>query len=96
MQAKANYIKKFDSNLIRFFRRALVKTSFNWKTTRFLLRTFIDQNQAVKTRTAHAQRGLQVPPMMIISITNRCNLKCKGCYARAIHLNQKKRWRMRA
>ncbi len=29
-------------------------------------------------------RGLQVPPIIIFSVTNRCNLKCKGCYAQAI------------
>jgi len=32
-------------------------------------------------RDALLQEGLMVPPIMIMSITNRCNLKCKGCFA---------------
>jgi MoaA/NifB/PqqE/SkfB family radical SAM enzyme len=35
-------------------------------------------------RARHAAEGLTVPPIAIFSITNRCNLRCKGCYAQAI------------
>jgi MoaA/NifB/PqqE/SkfB family radical SAM enzyme len=31
-----------------------------------------------------AREGLHVPPIAIFSVTNRCNLRCKGCYAQAI------------
>jgi MoaA/NifB/PqqE/SkfB family radical SAM enzyme len=31
-----------------------------------------------------ARQGLHVPPIAIFSITNKCNLRCKGCYAQAI------------
>jgi MoaA/NifB/PqqE/SkfB family radical SAM enzyme len=31
------------------------------------------------------KRGVHVPPFMIVSVTNRCNLKCKGCYMHAQH-----------
>ncbi len=27
---------------------------------------------------------MHVPPIMILSVTNRCNLNCKGCYAREL------------
>ena len=30
-------------------------------------------------------RGEHIPPFLIASITTRCNLHCKGCYARANH-----------
>ena len=32
-----------------------------------------------------AARGEHIPPFLIASITTRCNLHCKGCYARANH-----------
>jgi organic radical activating enzyme len=31
-----------------------------------------------------ARESLTVPPIAIFSITNKCNLCCKGCYAQAI------------
>lgn len=34
-----------------------------------------------KKRQAHLKENLTVPPLMIISVTNDCNLKCEGCYA---------------
>jgi MoaA/NifB/PqqE/SkfB family radical SAM enzyme len=81
----ANYIEKFDHNLMRFFRSAPFKSRIQPEVTRFLLRTFVDQQRAVRRRADWARQGVQVPPLMIVSITNRCNLHCVGCYARAIH-----------
>ncbi len=36
-----------------------------------------------KVRKLELERGLKVPPFLIISITSRCNLACAGCYAAA-------------
>ena len=38
------------------------------------------QRKAAAIRKRHEQRGLIVPPVMIASITSRCNLSCAGCY----------------
>jgi MoaA/NifB/PqqE/SkfB family radical SAM enzyme len=38
------------------------------------------QRKAAAIRKRHEQQGLIVPPVMIISITARCNLACAGCY----------------
>lgn len=43
------------------------------------------QKRAARVRSEHAKAGLHVPPYMIISVTNRCNLHCVGCYAQASH-----------
>jgi MoaA/NifB/PqqE/SkfB family radical SAM enzyme len=43
------------------------------------------QAWAARTRAAWKRRGLHVPAVMICSITHRCNLRCKGCYAQALH-----------
>lgn len=34
-----------------------------------------------KVRADNAQKDLIVPPVLIMSVTNDCNLSCKGCYA---------------
>jgi MoaA/NifB/PqqE/SkfB family radical SAM enzyme len=38
------------------------------------------QRKAAEIRKEHEARGLLVPPVMITSITSRCNLACAGCY----------------
>jgi len=50
----------------------------------FFARTVLWQGRAARLRARHAAEGLQVPPIAIFSITNGCNLRCKGCYAQAI------------
>ncbi len=43
------------------------------------------QKQAAKTRADWEKKGVHVPPIIIYSITNRCNLNCKGCFHWALH-----------
>ena len=51
----------------------------------FFARTVAWQAAAARRRArAEAAHGVRVPPIAIFSITNRCNLRCKGCYAQAI------------
>jgi MoaA/NifB/PqqE/SkfB family radical SAM enzyme len=38
------------------------------------------QRKAANLRRAHERTGLLVPPVLIASITSRCNLACAGCY----------------
>ena len=38
------------------------------------------QRKAAAVRTRHEREGLLVPPVMIVSVTSRCNLVCTGCY----------------
>jgi MoaA/NifB/PqqE/SkfB family radical SAM enzyme len=38
------------------------------------------QRKAAMVRKRYEDEGLLVPPVMIISITSRCNLACAGCY----------------
>ncbi len=51
----------------------------------FFAKTVFRQIRAARVRARHARDGLTVPPIVIFSITNRCNLRCRGCYAQAIH-----------
>jgi len=49
------------------------------------LRIFFAQTRAARRRARLAKRGIPVPPIMILSVTGRCNLHCTGCYAREFH-----------
>lgn len=51
----------------------------------FLWRTAWRQRAAGQRRLAWEKRGVHVPPFMIVSVTSRCNLNCKGCYSQAQH-----------
>ncbi|HAJ95241.1 MAG TPA: radical SAM protein [Actinobacteria bacterium] len=46
----------------------------------FFLKTIFNQIKSQRRRLKLIKNGIQVPPVMIFSITNKCNLKCKGCY----------------
>ncbi len=43
------------------------------------------QKKAAAIRTQFERDGILVPAVMMISVTSRCNLACKGCYQRAQH-----------
>ena len=51
----------------------------------FLLQTIRRQKKAAQVRRNWEKQGVHVPPSMIISITNRCNLRCKGCFVQALN-----------
>ena len=47
----------------------------------FLLKSALWQKRAAGRRARLERKGPHVPAFMICSITGRCNLRCKGCYA---------------
>jgi MoaA/NifB/PqqE/SkfB family radical SAM enzyme len=53
----------------------------------FFLRTLRWQNKAAKTRQKLELQGLHVPPVLVISVTSKCNLHCEGCYHQALRSN---------
>jgi MoaA/NifB/PqqE/SkfB family radical SAM enzyme len=50
----------------------------------FFLKTLRWQKKAEKTRTRWESQGLHVPPVLVISVTSKCNLHCEGCYHQAL------------
>lgn len=40
-------------------------------------------SKAQKIRAKHESNGLHIPPFLIASVTQSCNLRCAGCYAHA-------------
>lgn len=85
MSEDTGYIRLFDATLRRLFLNALRISFFRPTRAFFILRTIVRQGRAAKTRAYWEKRGVHVPPFAIISITNRCNLRCQGCYARHHH-----------
>ena len=49
------------------------------------LRLLGRQRRAARRRDRHEAAGIHVPPFVIYSITDRCNLDCAGCYAKLLH-----------
>jgi MoaA/NifB/PqqE/SkfB family radical SAM enzyme len=65
---------------------ALKAALTNPKESAFLLQYAASAKRAAKKRAQLANANRHVPSFLIASITNRCNLHCAGCYARANHL----------
>ncbi|MFA5346942.1 MAG: radical SAM protein [Methanoregula sp.] len=76
----AEYRRLFDSTVSDVFQKAfqIIQSSPGLLITG--TKIFRHQKKAADTRQEYERQGLFVPPVMIISITSRCNLSCAGCY----------------
>ncbi|MFC2156459.1 radical SAM protein [Acidobacteriota bacterium] len=77
---KGGYSAIINSALRIFFKDAVRVTLKNPSQALFFYRTVKWQRKAARIRKTWEQKGVHVPPIMIFSITDRCNLSCKGCY----------------
>lgn len=67
---------------LRIFFSEFVRVSLrNPGQAGFYARTVLWQRRAARRRARHAREGLHVPPIAVLSVTHRCNLRCTGCYA---------------
>lgn len=69
-----------NESLSIFFKDALRVALTNPSQAYHFVRTVRWQKKAADIRSKWRQQGIHVPPILIFSITNRCNLHCKGCY----------------
>jgi len=83
MENEQKYLDAFKNNLDYFFNEAVDINLTNLRQCGFWIKTINHQNHAAGIRQRRLDRGLPAPPVMICSITSRCNLKCRGCYAMA-------------
>jgi len=79
-----DFRKILNESLKIFFRDALKATLRNPIQAYYFLRTIRWQKEVARVRSNWEQQGVHVPPITIFSITNRCNLHCKGCYNQAL------------
>ena len=77
--------KALDRSLSAFFWDGVRITFADPRQAWQFFRTVRWQAAAAKARAEWRERGLQVPPIVIFSITHQCSLACAGCYARSFH-----------
>src|SRR6056297_2417369 len=71
--------------LTRVFLPFILKNSKYLKNAKKILDKF---EQCEKTRAKiHQEEAVMVPPILILSITHKCNLKCLGCFASAVGIS---------
>jgi len=81
--------KKITISTIGVFKDALRVSIKKPSLAFYFLKTIVSQRKAQRNRLKWIKEGIQVPPVMIFSITNKCNLNCKGCYNKALRTSSK-------
>ncbi|MDD2889476.1 MAG: radical SAM protein [bacterium] len=82
MKEQNSYISLMNRSIRGVFNNALRISLENPSMIYFVLQTIVRQRKAIKLRLYWENKGFHIPPAIIASITGRCNLKCKGCYAK--------------
>jgi len=78
-------IPLLNKSLIVFFRDALRVAIRSPGQAMAFFRTLLYLRRAARKREQWKRQGVPVPPIVIFSITQQCNLQCEGCYAQAFH-----------
>lgn len=79
-------LESYLSNGVESIVKNILKASWkNPQASIFLMQYAKESKKSRKLRQKAEQCGEHIPPFLIASITNMCNLHCKGCYARANH-----------
>jgi len=74
------YLSKSVKNIVS----DILKASFSYpKASLFMLQYKNYSTKATALRKQAEENNDHIPPFLIASITNACNLHCKGCFARA-------------
>jgi len=84
-----DFLGRFDAQVARVFKYAARAAWKNPKQALFFARIQAAQSRSARLRDRQRELGVQVPPLVIASITSRCNLHCRGCYARARHRSRR-------
>lgn len=83
-QLNLNINKIVNDALGVFFKDAVKIALTSPSQSVFFLRTLRWQSKANKMRQKLEITGLHVPPVLVISVTSKCNLHCEGCYHQAL------------
>jgi len=81
MNKTQGYIELMNNSIRSLFMDALRVSINRPALAYFIMRTIFWQRRAAERRLRWEGKGTHVPPFMIASITKKCNLSCKGCYA---------------
>lgn len=73
----------FESGIKSFFKNSLLFNLKYYKSVPFIALSIIHQYIAFQKRKKMVKKGVNVPPVMALSITDKCNLNCTGCYLKS-------------
>jgi len=73
-----------------FFKNALYITLRNPFQAFTFIRTIFWLKRSANVREKLRLEGYLIPSILIFSITNKCNLNCKGCYNKSFHTSGNK------
>ncbi|MDD5337826.1 MAG: radical SAM protein [Dehalococcoidales bacterium] len=79
-----DFWKIVNESLTVFFKDALRISLKDPGQALYFLQTAKNQRKAAGLRAKAEKDGIRVPPIMVFSVTDRCNLNCKGCYNKAL------------
>jgi MoaA/NifB/PqqE/SkfB family radical SAM enzyme len=79
------YRRVLDESIDHTVRQAMRIIVANPSLALYAANTLLAQKKAARLRRRYGWEGIRVPAVLIVSITNRCNLSCKGCYMREQH-----------
>ena len=82
---KPDYTEWFNKNFSFGLKQVLKFSIQNPRMALFMAGEIIRFYFADRRRKQWERQGVQVPPMLIYSVTSQCNLECRGCYARLLH-----------
>ena len=83
MNENFNLINYMNNGVRSIVENALKASLKNPRESAFLLKYLKASKKAEKQRMKQERLGSHIPPFLIASISTKCNLFCKGCYARA-------------
>ena len=83
MNKRVDYIEKIDKSIKNLFITAVKSYAKNPIRAAFCLKMLWWQKRAVGRRYRSSMAGIHIPPVLIFSVTNKCNMQCKGCYQQA-------------
>jgi MoaA/NifB/PqqE/SkfB family radical SAM enzyme len=86
---KPDYTEWFNANFRLGLKQVLKFSLQNPRMAAFMAGEIGRFYFADRRRKKWAAKGVQVPPMLIYSVTSRCNLDCQGCYAKLLHAPKK-------
>ena len=89
METEAQFNDMINGLVRTTFRDALRAAVRDPKLAGFFLGTLRAQKKAAALREEWGAKGLHVPPLMIFSVTDRCNLHCQGCYSQNLRCEPK-------
>lgn len=77
-------LEYMNGGIERVVKNILKASLINPKESMFMIKFADSSKKAYNIRKSLEEEGKHIPPILIASITSKCNLHCAGCYARAV------------